>query len=130
MPVQDLQRSPMMKHLLQALERGEDIGHYGRLVFVMVGQYFLSEGELIELLAKDPDCDEEKAAGILRQVKAHGYSPPKPDRILAWMSEQEFPICDTADHDKDTCNVYKSLKFPPEVYERIASYYQGSRKSS
>jgi hypothetical protein len=109
---------------------GEDIGHYGRLVFVMVGQYFLSEGELIELLAKDPDCDEEKAAGILRQVKAHGYSPPKPDRILAWMSEQEFPICDTADHDKDTCNVYKSLKFPPEVYERIASYYQGSRKSS
>jgi hypothetical protein len=48
----------------------------------------------------------------------------KPDRILAWMNEQEFPICDTADHDKNTCNVYKSLKFPPEVHERIAGYYQ------
>jgi DNA primase large subunit len=127
MPVQDLQQSPMMNHLLESLERGEDIGHYGRLVFVMVGQHFLSEDEMLRLLTKDPDCNEEKARGILAQVTARGYNPPKPDRILAWMKEQEFPICDTAEQDKDTCNVYKSLKFPPEVYERIASYYQGSR---
>jgi len=127
MPVQDLQQNPMMNHLLEALQRGEDIGHYGRLVFAMVGRYFLSEAEMIQLLTKDPDCDHEKAVGILKQVTAHDYNPPKPDRILAWMNEQEFPICDTADQGKDTCNVYKSLKFPPEVYERIASYYQGSR---
>jgi DNA primase large subunit len=124
MPVNDLQQSPMMNNLLEALQRNEDIGHYGRLVFVMVGQHFLSEAEIVELLTKDPDCDEEKARGILKQVKAHGYNPPKPDRILAWMNEQEFPICNTAGQDKNTCNVYKSLKFPPEVYERIAGYYQ------
>jgi len=117
----------MMNHLLESLERGEDIGHYGRLVFVMVGQHFLSEKEVLDLLTKDPECDEEKARRILAQVTAHGYNPPKPDRILAWMKEQEFPICDTAKQGKDTCNVYKSLKFPPEVYERIARYYEGSR---
>lgn len=93
----------------------------------MVGQYFLSEDEIVDLLAKDPDCDQEKAHSILKQVKAHGYTPPKPDRILAWMNEQDFPICDTADQDKNSCNVYKSLKFPPEVYDRIAGYYQDSR---
>ncbi|MBV8812262.1 MAG: hypothetical protein JO033_26635 [Acidobacteriaceae bacterium] len=127
MSVSDLRQSPMMNHILESLERNEDIGHYGRLVFVMVGQYFLSEEEILELLTKDRDCDEEKARGILKQVKAHGYNPPKPDRILAWMQEQEFPICETAEHDKNGCNVYKSLKFPPEVYERIATYYQDSR---
>lgn len=124
MPVQELQQSPMMNHLIQALERGEDIGHYGRLVFVMVAQHFVSEDEMIRLLTNDPDCDEEKARSILKQVEAHGYNPPKPDRILDWMNQQEFPICDTADEDKNSCNVYKSLKFPPEVYERIASFYK------
>lgn len=127
MPISDLQQSPMMNHLLQALQQKQDIGHYGRLVFAMVGQYFLSEDEIIQLLAKDPDCDQEKAQNILKQVKAHEYTPPKPDRILAWMNEQDFPICDTADQDKNACNVYKSLKFPPEVYDRIANYYQDSR---
>jgi len=81
----------------------------------MVGRYFLSEAEMIELLTKDPDCDEQKAVSILKQVTAHGYDPPKPDRILAWMNEQEFPICDTADQGKDTCNVYKSLRFARSV---------------
>ena len=90
MPTQNLQQSPMMNHLLESLERREDIGHYGRLVFVMVGQHFLSEDEMLDLLTRDPDCDEEKARSILTQVKAHGYNPPKPDRILAWMKEQEF----------------------------------------
>ena len=57
----------------------------------MVGRYFLSEAEMIELLTKDPDCDEQKAVSILKQVTAHGYDPPKPDRILAWMNEQAGP---------------------------------------
>lgn len=127
MPLADIQQSPMMNHLVKSLERGEDIGHYGRLVFVMVSQYFLSQDEIVRLLRKDPDCDEEKARGILKQVEAHGYNPPKPDRILAWMNEQAFPICENAENDRSSCNVYKSLKFPPEVYERIASFYQGSR---
>jgi DNA primase large subunit len=116
----------MMSHLLDALDRGEDIGHYGRLVFVMVGQHFLSEEEIIAELTKDPDCDEQKARGLLRQVEAKGYNPPKRDRILAWMDQQEFPICPDPD-DQGTCNVYRSLKFPPEVYEKISSYYEDAR---
>lgn len=125
MPVEELRNSPMMAHLLDSLANGEDIGHYGRLVFVMVGQHFLTKEELIEQLTKGADCDEQKAESLIKQVEAHGYNPPKPDRIFEWMNEQEFPICDTADSDKGSCNVYKSLKFPPEVYEKIASYYEG-----
>ena len=32
----DLRDSPMMAHLMDALEAGTDIGHYGRLTFAMV----------------------------------------------------------------------------------------------
>jgi hypothetical protein len=38
MPVEDLRRSPMMEHMLDALDEGEDIGHYGRLTFAMVAR--------------------------------------------------------------------------------------------
>jgi hypothetical protein len=38
MSVEDLQQSPMMNHMLEALDRGEDIGHFGRLTFVMVAR--------------------------------------------------------------------------------------------
>ena len=40
MAVEDLRQSAMMSHLLDALDRGEDIGHYGRLVFAMVARLF------------------------------------------------------------------------------------------
>ena len=40
MPVEDLKQSQMMNHMLEALEKGEDIGHYGRLTFAMVGVLF------------------------------------------------------------------------------------------
>jgi DNA primase large subunit len=116
----------MMSHLLDALDRGEDIGHYGRLVFVMVGRYFLSDEEIVERLTKDPDCDEEKARGLIKQVEARGYNPPKRERILEWMDQQDFPICHDPD-DRGACNVYKNLQFPPEVYEKISSYYQDGR---
>ncbi len=123
MPVDELKNSPMMAHLLDAMEQGEDVGHYGRLVFVMVGRHFMSNDELVQHLTKDPDCDEQKARALIQQVEARGYNPPKRDRILDWMSQQDFPICENAD-DKNACNVYKSLKFPPDVYEKIASYYE------
>ena len=58
----------------------------------------------------------------------HGYNPPKPDRILQWMNEQDFPICDTSE-GTDACNVYKSLHFPHEVYDKISSYYRGGSQS-
>jgi hypothetical protein len=124
--LQDLRQSAMMSHLLDALDRGEDIGHYGRLVFVMVGRYFLSDEEVVRQLSKDPDCDEQKAWGLVRQVEARGYNPPKRERILEWMDQQKFPICHDPD-DQGACNVYKNLNFPPEVYEKISSYYQEGR---
>ena len=123
MALEDLKNSHIMSHLLDALDQQQDIGHYGRLVFVMVGRYFLSDDELVAQLTKDPDCDEQKARGLIQQLEARGYNPPKRERILDWMSQQEFPICDNPS-DRDACNVYKGLQFPPEVYEKISSYYQ------
>ena len=119
----DLRASPMMAHLLDALRAGQDIGHYGRLVFAMVARHFLDEDELVGLLAKQPDQDETKARALVLQVKAKGYSPPKRDRILEWQRHQDFPICPNAD-DPDACNVYKELKFPDDVYEHIGEYYE------
>lgn len=125
MALDDLRQSTMMSHLLDALNHREDIGHYGRLVFVMIARYFLSDEEVVGQLTKDPDCDEQKAWGLVKQVEARGYNPPKRERILEWMDQQNFPICDAQDR-KEACNVYKSLDFPPEVYEKISAYYQGA----
>jgi hypothetical protein len=58
MPVEDLRQSEMMSHLLDALDKGEDIGHYGRLTFAMVAHHFLDKEELVEWLSKDGDTDE------------------------------------------------------------------------
>ena len=53
MSIENLRKNPMMMHLLGALERGEDVGHYGRLVFAMVARHFISEDELRALLARN-----------------------------------------------------------------------------
>src|SRR5256885_15848739 len=95
----DLRASPMMAHLLDALDKGTDIGHYGRLTFAMIARHFLDEEELVDLLAKQPGQDEDKARALVLQVKAKGYSPPKRERILAWQAQQEFPIIPSSDPD-------------------------------
>ncbi len=123
MGIDEMRKNEMMAHLLDSLEAGKDIGHYGRLVFVMVGRFFLSNDELLAELTKDKDCDEEKARLLIEQVEAKGYNPPKRERILEWMSQQEFTICENSENP-DTCNVYKNLEFPPELYEKISSYYK------
>ena len=82
MAVDDLRQNDMMAHLLDALEQGQDIGHYGRLIFVMVGRHFMPSEEVVQWLCKDPDCGEEKARGLVEQVEARGYNPPKRERIL------------------------------------------------
>ena len=123
MGIDELRKSDMMAHLLDSLAAGKDIGHYGRLVFMMVGRFFLSDDELLAELMKDKDCDEEKARLLVQQVQAKGYNPPKRERILEWMSQQDFTICENSDNP-DTCNVYKNLEFPPELYEKISSYYK------
>jgi hypothetical protein len=123
MAVEDLQKSDMMQHLLDALDRQQDIGHYGRLVFTMIARHFLSEEEVKQHLLQDPGCDEAEATSLYNQVQGKDYSPPKRDRILEWQSHQDFPICPNAD-DLDACNVYRDLQFPDHVYEHISSYYE------
>jgi hypothetical protein len=123
MAVEDLQKSDMMQHLLDALDRQQDIGHYGRLVFTMIARHFLSEAEVKQHLLQDPGCDEAEATSLYNQVQGKDYSPPKRDRILEWQIHQDFPICPNAD-DPDACNVYRDLQFPDHVYEHISSYYE------
>src|SRR3954452_12266136 len=122
MALEELRQSPMMTHLIDSLDHGEDTGHYGRLVMIMVGRHFMSEDELVEQLTKDKDCDEEKARSMIAQVSAKDYNPPKRERSLEWMDQQNFPICEDAGNPGN-CNVYKNLKFPQEIYEKISSFY-------
>jgi len=118
----DLRDSPMMAHLLDALEKGTDIGHYGRLTFVMIARHFMGEDEMVPLLARQPDHDANEARALIEQVTAKGYNPPRRQRILAWQQEQDYPICPNPD-DPDSCNVYRELRFPDDVYEHISEYY-------
>src|SRR5919197_2207248 len=97
MPVDDLRRSPMMSHLLDALERGEDIGHYGRLTFAMVARHFMDTEELVRLLARGGDTDERKARALVKQVEDHDYNPPRRERILEWQAKPGVPICPKPD---------------------------------
>ncbi len=121
MPVEDLRQSPMMNHMLEALDRGEDIGHYGRLTFAMIARYFVDNEELVQLLAKDRDFDEDAARALVQQVEERDYNPPRREKILEWQKEQDFQICPNPD-DPDSCNVYNELTFPDELYEDIQQY--------
>src|SRR3954464_10203287 len=118
-----LRKNDMMAHLLDALDRGEDIGHYGRLVFAMVAHHFLEEDELVKHLCKCKGFDEEQARALVMQVKGRNYNPPKREKIRQFQEQQEFPICPNLD-DPDACNVYKNLQFPQEVYQHIQEYYE------
>ena len=127
MAVADLRQSPMMGHMLDALENGEDIGHYGRLVFAMIGRHFVSNDELVGLLAQDQDADEGEIKALVQQVEEKGYSPPKRDKIQEYQIQQDFPICPNPD-DPDACNPYQELQFPDEVYESIQEYREEKAK--
>ena len=128
MPVEDLRQSPMMGHMLDALDNGEDIGHYGRLVFAMIGRHFVSNDELVELLIKDHDADEQEIRAMVQQVEDKGYSPPRREKILEFQNQQDFQICPNPD-DPDACNVYNELQFPDEVYESIQEYQEQRQNS-
>ena len=119
----DLRDSAMMAHLMDALEAGTDIGHYGRLTFAMIARHFLDESELVRLLSNQPDHGETDARTLVQQVQDRGYNPPKRERILEWQAQQDFPICPSVD-DPASCNVYRDLRFPDEVYEHIEEFYE------
>jgi hypothetical protein len=111
----------MMAHLLDTLEAGTDIGHYGRLTFAMIARHFLDEDALVRLLANQPGQSEAEARALVLQVQEHDYSPPRRDRVLEWQARQDFPICPTPD-DPASCNVYRELRFPPDVYEHLNEF--------
>lgn len=121
MPVKDLRRSPMMAHLMDALEKGEDIGHYGRLTFAMVAHHFVEPDELVRLLEQDKSMDTTQAKSLVQQMESRGYSPPRRERILEWQAQQDFPICPNPD-DPDACNPYAELEMPETVIEHIEEY--------
>jgi hypothetical protein len=126
--IEKLRNSDVMAHLLDSLADGKDIGHYGRLVFAMVGHHFLSEDELLEQLTQDPSCDEHEARSLVHQVKARDYNPPRRERILEWQQRQDFPICPNPD-DPRACNVYRDLQFPEDVYEDIEHFYEETEET-
>ncbi len=119
----NLRDSPMMAHLLDALEQGEDIGPYGQLTFVMVARHFMSDDEMIRLLEGQPDFEEKEARAKILQVKTRDYNPPKRERILQWMKRQRFPICPNPE-DPNGCNVYRELQFPDGIYEHIDEFWE------
>ena len=119
----ELRKDSMMAHLLDSLEEGKDIGHYGRLVFAMVARHFMAHGEVLAWMMKDKDVDEEKATLMLRQVEGRDYSPPRRDKIVSYQAQQEFPILPHPD-DPDCGNLYRNLKFPNEIYEHIGHYQE------
>lgn len=121
MPVEDLKQSQTMNHMMEALKNGEDIGHYGRLTFAMVARHFVDNDELVQLLTKDHDADEQEVRAMVQQVEEKGYSPPRREKILEWQKEQDFQICPNPD-DPDACNVYNELTFPDELYQDIQEY--------
>lgn len=120
---EDLRDSPMMAHLLDALESGTDIGHFGRLTFAMVARHFINEDEIVQLLASQPEMDEQEAQALVLQVRARDYNPPGRARILEWQELQEFPICPNPE-DPNACNVYRELRFPDDIYEQIDEFWQ------
>lgn len=117
-----LEDSPMMAHLLDAMKSGEDVGEYGRLTFAIVARHFLPEGELVALLAKQPGFNQQSGQALLLQVTERDYNPPKRERILEWQSQQEFQICPDP-HDPSACNVYRELRFPQDIYDRIGDFW-------
>lgn len=119
----NLRDSPMMAHLMDALDQGQDIGHYGRLVFVMVARHFMDNDTLVDWLQKDRDFSAEQARALVAQVEAKDYSPPKREKILQFQAQQDFPIIPDAG-DPDAGNVYRELQFPQHVYDQISEYYE------
>ncbi len=129
MSVEDLRKSPTMSHLLEAQEQGQDIGHYGRLVFAMVGRRFVGDDELEKIMLKGGDTDEAKVRALIQQVEDRDYSPPRRERLLEWQAKQDFPIIPNAD-DPDAGNLYRELDFPDDVFEHIEGYREHKAEAS
>lgn len=121
--VAELRKDSMMAHLLDSLEAGKNIGHYGRLVFAMVARHFMPHQDVLAWLRRDPDLEEADAVNMLRQVEGRDYNPPKRDRLLEWQAQQKFPILPHPE-DPECGNLYRNLKFPDTIYDHISQYQE------
>lgn len=122
MALEELKKEPMMAHLMENLDAGRSVGHYGRLVFAMVARHFAPVDEVCQWLEKDPEFDGQQAVALMKQIESRGYNPPKRERVIEWMRKQEFPVCPNPE-DPGACNVYRNLEFPREVYEKIEAFH-------
>jgi hypothetical protein len=119
----ELRKDSMMAHLLDSLDAGKDIGHYGRLIFAMVARHFMPHQEVLAWLMRDRDFPQADAVSMLRQVEGRDYNPPKRERLLEWQAQQEFPILPHPD-DPDCGNLYRNLRFPDAIYSHISQYQE------
>ena len=124
-----LRKNEMMAHLLDSLDKGKDIGHYGRLVFAMVARHFMEPDVLAAQMGKDKDFSEGEARALIAQVQGKDYNPPRREKILEYQAQQDFPIIPNPD-DPDAGNVYRDLQFPDHVYEHIADYYEHKNEAA
>jgi hypothetical protein len=72
-----LRRNNMMERLINALEEGEDIGHYGRFTFASIARHFMKPLDLAEFLAHDEDEALDEAKSLVHQVIDADYSPAR-----------------------------------------------------
>jgi len=56
----------------------------------MIGRHAVSSDELVELLTKDHDADEQEMRALVQQVGEKGYSPPRREKFLEYQSQQDF----------------------------------------
>lgn len=118
-----LRKNALMARLIEALEDGTDIGHYGRLTFCMVAAWLVDEETIVGALARDEDFTEDEARSMLKQVRDLGYSPPRPAKIRDWDSQQDFQMLPAELNPDDDANVYADLEFPDALYEQIRDYH-------
>lgn len=121
--METLRKSPTMARLLEALEAGKDIGHYGQFTFVTVARHFLDDNQIVGLLARQPEMDQGKAQALVLHIQERGYNPPRRETILGHQAQGGFPIIANPD-DPDSGNLYRELSFPDTVYEDINDYYE------
>ena len=119
---EQMRNSPFMAKLMDDLDNGVDVGHYGRLTYAMVARYFVEPKDIADLLAGQPDQDEAKASAMVQQVVHRGYSPPRRERLMEWQAKQHYQMVDP--EDPDSGNLYRDLEFPNALYDHISEYHE------
>ena len=124
MAVSELRKNDMMAHLLDSLEAGKDIGHYGRLVFAMVARPFPERQPAGEAVDEGQELRRGRREDAGRPGAEPRLQPAQAgeDPAVSW-SSRSSPSAPTPT-DPDACNVYKDLQFPEAVYAKINEYYQ------